>query len=197
METLELILFIIILFFTPYLIALLIIFNEYSILDYILYKKYEKIRKEWHYITKTDLGMNKSRWIFILVEEIIFLVFGFYILITINKPHHEITLILSIFLLIAIVYDKINPASGTVEIYKEGIAIYIKIFNTLKPFLNYYLVLPWKFFKGYKTKKRKLNNREIEYIVLIPKSKLFFNIYLKDEDGKLEEIIKNYLNPIQ
>ena len=96
------------------------------------------------------------------------------------------------FLFISTIYEKLNPASGTVEIYREGIAIYIKIFNTLKPFLNYYLVLPWKFFKGYKIKSK---NKK-KYVVLIPKSKLFFNIYLKD-DGKVEEIIKSHLNPLQ
>ncbi|AIJ06419.1 hypothetical protein JH146_1577 [Methanocaldococcus bathoardescens] len=195
MGTLELILLILILFLTPYLIALFIIFGPPdSIIDYILYKKYKKAKEEWHYITSTDIGMNRSRWIFILMVEIIALFFGFYILININHPHDEILTFSLIFLFIMSIYDKLNPASGTVEIYKEGIAVYIKIFNTLKPFLNYYLVLPWKFFKGYKLKVSKKN---IKYVVLIPKSKLFFDIYLIDEDGKVEEAIKNYLNHIQ
>ncbi|AEF96639.1 hypothetical protein [Methanotorris igneus] len=187
-----LILFIIILFLFPYLIVLMIVFNPYGILDYLLYKKYKKAKGEWHYITSTKIGMNRSRWIFILMVNIITLFFGLYILININHPDDEILTFSLIFLSIAIIYDKLNPTSGTVEIYKEGIAIYIKRFNILKPFLNYYLVLPWKFFKGYKVKSK----NKTKYVILIPKSKLFFNIYLKD-DGKVEEIIKNYLNPVQ
>jgi hypothetical protein len=193
MGTLELILLILVLFLTPYLILLLIIFGPPdSIIDYILYRKYKKAKEEWHYITSTDVGMNRSRWIFILMVEIIALSSGFYILININHPNDEILTFSLIFLFIMSIYDKLNPASGTAEIYKEGIAVYIKIFNILKPFLNYYLVLPWKFFKGYKVKFK-----NIKYVVLIPKSKLFFDIYLIDEDGKVEEAIKNHLNPIQ
>jgi len=138
--------------------------------------------------------MNRIRWIFALIIEIIALSSGFYILININHPNDEILTFSLIFLFIMSIYDKFNPLSGTVEIYKEGIAIYIKIFNVLKPFLNYYLVLPWKFFKGYKVKVSKKN---IKYVVLIPKSKLFFDIYLIDKDGEVEETIKNHLKPIQ
>jgi hypothetical protein len=54
--------------------------------------------------------------------------------------------------------------------------------------------LPWKFFKGYKVKVSKKN---IKYVILIPKSKLFFDIYLIDKDGEVEKTIKNHLNPIQ
>ncbi|AAB98217.1 hypothetical protein MJ_0226.1 [Methanocaldococcus jannaschii DSM 2661] len=190
----ELILLIVVLFLTPYLIALFIIFNPpYCILDYLLYKKYRKAKEEWHYITSTNMGMNRSRWIFILIVEIIALCSGFYILININRPHDEILTFSLIFLFIAIIYDKLTPASGTVEIYKEGIAVYIKIFNTLKPFLNRYIVLPWKFFKGYKIKSK--NNTK--YVILVPKSRLFFSIYLIDRDGNVEKTIRNHLNPIQ
>lgn len=139
------------------------------------------------------MGMNRSRWIFILIVEIIALCSGFYILININRPHDEILTFSLIFLFIAIIYDKLTPASGTVEIYKEGIAVYIKIFNTLKPFLNRYIVLPWKFFKGYKIKSK--NNTK--YVILVPKSRLFFSIYLIDRDGNVEKTIRNHLNPIQ
>jgi len=190
----ELILLIVILFLTPFLIALLIIFHPpYCILDYILYKKYKKAKKEWHYITSTNMGMNRTRWIFTLMVEIIFISFGIYILVNINHPHNDISTFLLMLLFIEFIYDKLNPASGTVEIYREGIAVYIKIFNTLKPFLNYYIVLPWKFFKGYKIKYKK----NIKYVVLVPKSRLFFNIYLIDKEGKVEEAIKDYLSHIQ
>ncbi|MEO2117604.1 MAG: hypothetical protein ABGW92_04265, partial [Methanocaldococcus sp.] len=145
------------------------------------------------YITSTKMGMNRNRWIFTLIIEIIALFFGFYILININHPNTTIVSFLIVFMFIATIYDKFNPASGAVEIYKEGITIYIKIFNTLKPFLNNYLVLPWEFFKGYKIKSK--NN--IKYVVLVPKSKLFFSIYLIDKDGEVEEVIKNYLNLLQ
>ena len=195
MGTLELILLILVLVLTPYFILLLIIFGlPDCILGYILYRKYKKAKEEWHYITSANIGMNRIRWIFALIIEIIALSSGFYILININHPNDGILTFSLIFLFIMSIYDKFNPLSGTVEIYKEGIAIYIKIFNVLKPFLNHYLVLPWKFFKGYKVKVSKKN---IKYVILIPKSKLFFDIYLIDKDGEVEKTIKNHLNPIQ
>ena len=194
MGTLELILLILVLFLTPYLILLLIIFGPPdSIIDYILYRKYKKAKEEWHYITSTNIGMNRIRWIFALIIEMIALLSGFYILININHPNDEILTFSLIFLFIMSIYDKLNPASGTAEIYKEGIAVYIKIFNTLKPFLNYYLVLPWNFFKGYKISHK----NKVKYVILVPKSRLFFNIYLIDKEGKVEEIIKSYLSCLQ
>ncbi|XRO76273.1 hypothetical protein ACO3VM_05620 [Methanocaldococcus sp. 10A] len=188
----ELILFIAILFLFPYLIILIIVFDPHSILGYLLYKRYKKAKKEWHYITSTKIGMNRNRWSFTLMTAIIALFFVFYLLININHPDNKIIAFSIIFLSIAVIYDELNPTSGNVEIYKEGVIVYYELFDFLKPFLNYYLVLPWKFFKGYKVKSK--NKRK--YIILIPKSKLFFNIHIIDNDN-IEEIIKNYLNPIQ
>ncbi|XRP97373.1 hypothetical protein ACO3UB_02335 [Methanocaldococcus sp. 16A] len=183
------------LLFFPCFLIVIVIFSPGGILDLYLYIKYKKAKNKWSYITSTKLGMYKGRWIFTLIMVFILLSFSFYLLININHPDNKIIAFSIIFLSIAIIYDELNPTSGNVEIYNEGIIVYFEIFNFLKPFLNYYLVLPWKFFKGYKVKALNSKN-SIKYIVLVPKSKLFFDTYLID-NGEIEEIIKNYLNPIQ
>ncbi|CAB3287937.1 conserved membrane protein of unknown function [Methanocaldococcus lauensis] len=185
----ELLLF---LFFFPCFLIVIFIFSPDGILDLFLYIKYKKAKKDWHYITSTKLGMYIGRWIFMLIMIFILLSISFYLLININHPDTKMVILSVVFMSIFTIFDVFNPTSGNVEFYKEGVIVYFEIFNFLKPFLNYYLPLPWKFFKGYKVKSK--NKRK--YIILIPKSKLFFNIYIIDNDN-VEEIIKNYLNPIQ
>jgi hypothetical protein len=166
---------------------LLLLFGSEGVLYCYSHKKYKKAKKEWHYLTSTKIGIGRNRMAFEFFRIIILLAFSIYILININHIDLWIIVFLLAFLIIIDFYNKINPASGDIEIYKDGVII-------LKSFLNYHLALPWKFFKGYKVE---VSNKNIKHVILIPKSKLFFNIYLKDMNGKVEETIKNHLNPLQ
>ncbi|ADC70500.1 conserved hypothetical protein [Methanocaldococcus sp. FS406-22] len=165
---------------------LLFLFGSEGVLYYYSHKKYKKAKKEWHYITSTKIGIGRNRMAFEFFRIMALLAFSIYVLINIHHISLNIIILLLAFLVIVNIYDKINPASGDIEIYKDGVII-------LKSFLNYHLALPWKFFKGYKVKFK----NKTKYVILVPKSKLFFNIYLKDMDGKVEETIKNHLNPLQ
>ena len=163
-------------------LLLLVRFGGSGILGHHLYKKYKKAKDNWHYITSTKVGMGRDRMAFEFFRIMVLLACSIYILINIH--HIDLGTIVSLlaFLIIIDFYNKVNPTLGDIEIYKEGVI-------TLKSFLNYHLVLPWKFFKGYKVE---VSNKNIKHVILIPKSKLLFNIHLIDEDGKIEETLRKY-----